>query len=188
MEERRWSSGYDRDAYDDDPATIQLLNMQGDTIEAGLRLTPRSRIEDTMSWSWLPEELQMRAREVMSLEEGVVWDLTRLVPGHVSPERSTESLVELFGAGYALSHKVDKSPRWIFATTVPFYRYFSQQGISFTPIVRGKFSERDKHDSILCYTDPIQGTQYLEQAEAHGMTLNAVHRGIEAAKELSGRN
>ena len=179
MEQRGWHYGDDRDEYDHDPLTIQLLNTRGTEIESGLRLTYRPDIEQTMTWSWLPPELQEAARATMPETPHGVWDLTRLVPGVVTPDRAIATMAELFGAGYEATRQYTASPRWVFATTIPFYRHFERQGIGFTPIVRGKFQPDDTHESILCYADPMLRTEYLWESDdrQHGMTRSAVERG-----------
>ena len=179
MEQRGWHYGDDRDEYDHDPLTIQLLNLQGAEIESGLRLTYRPGIEHTMTWSWLPPELQEEARAKLPDTPQGVWDLTRLVPGNVTPDRAIATLVELFGAGYEVTRQYTVSPRWGFATTVPFYRHFERQGIGFTPIVRGRFQPDDTYESVLCYADPMLRAQYLSGSDdrQHAMTRYAVERG-----------
>jgi N-acyl-L-homoserine lactone synthetase len=182
MERQGWTSGNDMDAYDLNPQTIQLLNMNAGVIESGLRLTPHQTIEDTMSWSWLPDELKERALPNLPDAPHGVWDLTRLVPGDATPDRAAASLVELFGAGYELTKQEGNDPRWIFATTQPFLRYFQQQGIEFTPIVKGKFSANDKFNSVLCYADPAHKTTLLHESlhEGHQRTYAAVVKGMAA--------
>jgi hypothetical protein len=182
MEARGWSNGNDLDIYDEDPHTIQVLNLRGQSIEAGLRLTPHRHIEETLSWSWLPDALKQEAQGHLPEVPGGVWDLTRLVPGDVAPERAAQSLIELFGAGYELTNQDDVSPRWVFATTIPFYKYFRQKGIEFTPIIQGRFSPHDKTDSVFCYADPARQTNGLSQVanETHKATYDAVKRGMAA--------
>ncbi len=179
-----WGTGNDPDRYDQQSAkTLQLVNVTPQGIEAGLRLTPCDSIEATLSWSWLPPQLQEQARqsEFFQNEKTKVWDLTRLVASGASPDRKMTSIIELLGAGFEITERHDDSvpSRWVFATTPAFCRLFRQSGIEFTPIVQGKFSQGDKTDSVLCYADPSSRAEFLDESDTGHLTAvrDAVAKG-----------
>lgn len=173
MELMGWHFGPDSDEYDKDKATVHLiLQDEHKKITAGMRLTPRDSIKDTLSWSMLPNENQDLIRSV----NGKVWDLTRLVPGAIDSNGDRmAAFAELFGAGLASNLQVDDNPHWVFAITEPFLKAFKKYGIEFTPI-----SRIDDNGALLAEAYPVERTAYLnENKDQFSAAYESVKRGIE---------
>lgn len=184
VHEKKWRTAEqqknDDDEYDLDPLTLQfLLQDSKGAVTAGMRLTPRNSIEETLSWSMLPH-IGEEARQVVS---GPVWDLTRLV---TTEERIPDGIdrmnacAELFAAGFAQIYKEtgDDNPAWIFAIDKKFLGHFKAYGIEFTPI-EGTF----QHDgSFLSYAYPKERTQFLElHKDQYPLAYHYVMQGIARA-------
>lgn len=179
VEQKGWRSGDDYDDYDSDASTLQLLlqNTQGD-VSAGLRLTPRDSIQDTLSWGMLPD---LAESDIADLT-GPVWDLTRAIPGAVdNPHQIMPALAELFGAGLAATQLVDSNPRWVFATDRQFMAAFKRYGIEFTPIDGTR-----RGDYQLSYAYPAVRTQFLIDHQDQFPAAHAsVQRGIATMQQGS---
>lgn len=173
MESMRWHFGDDNDEYDEDEATVHLiLQDEHKKITAGMRLTPRDSIKDTLSWSMLPNDNQDLIKSV----DGKVWDLTRLVPGAIDNNGDRmAAFAELFGAGLASNLQVDDNPHWVFAITEPFLKAFKKYGIEFTPI-----SRTDDSGALLAEAYPVERTKYLkDNQDLFPLAYESVKRGIE---------
>ena len=177
-----WHVKDDRDRYDADPATLQLLmlNSKGG-ISAGMRLTPCSSIEKTLSWGMLPDITIEHARGI----DGPVWDLTRLVPGNnIGKSDSMSAFAELFGAALARTQEIDSNPRWIFATHLSFVRAFQRNGIEFTVI-----PDTERNGNALCYAFPVQRTKFLiDKQDDFQIAHDSVMRGIQRVNSGWGIN
>jgi N-acyl-L-homoserine lactone synthetase len=184
VEAQGWRYGDDTDAYDADEATLHIVSAKDREIAAGLRLTPCEHPEKTLSWSMLSGDMQSAAREHLPSDDPVgVWDLTRLVVGEIDKEMVVEAFFEMLGAGMALTERLDEAPRWYFTTTLPLYVFFQQQGVGFTPVVKGKISESDTYDSVFCYADPAERTAWLQSAPGHRANYEAVVRGVKMIQQ-----
>lgn len=170
--EMNWHVETDYDAYDADPATLQLLLQDGNgDITAGMRLTPRASIQETLSWSMIPYLPDGAAADVA----GPVWDLTRLVPGSAKGRRERmAAFAELFGAGLANNLAGEADPQWVFATYPAFASAFSKYGIEFTPIVG-----TERNGAQLHHAHPVERTQFLvDNKERFPDAYESVQRGI----------
>ena len=168
-----WHVPTDKDAYDEDPATLQLITAEGQKgIIAGMRLTPRGSIKETLSWTMLPGLTDEQARGI----DGPVWDLTRLVPGDIDRHRIMPAFAELFGAALAQTQGIDSNPQWIFATTSSFVNAFKRYGIEFTVI-----DGTEREGGILCRAFPVERTKFLsdhkdDYPEAYLNVMNGIRR------------
>lgn len=168
-----WHVPSDKDAYDDDPATLQLITTDKQKgIIAGMRLTLRQSIQDTLSWTMLPGLTDEQARGI----DGPVWDLTRLVPGDIDRRRTMPAFAELFGAALAQTQDIDGNPQWIFATTSGFVNAFKRYGIEFTVI-----DGTEREGGILCRAFPVERTKFLidhkdDFPEAYQSVMNGIKR------------
>jgi len=168
-----WHVPSDEDLYDLDPATLQLITLDNQKeIIAGMRLTPRESIQETLSWTMLPGITDQQARGI----DGPVWDLTRLVPGDIDKRAAMPAFAELFGAALAQTQSVDANPRWIFATRIGFVNAFKHYGIEFT-VIPGT----EHGDDVLCQAFPMERTKFLidhkdEYPDAYRSVMNGINR------------
>lgn len=168
-----WHVSSDRDAYDEDPATLQLITTEEQKgIIAGMRLTPRGSIQETLSWTMLPGLTDEQAHGI----DGPVWDLTRLVPGDIDKFKIMPAFAELFGAALAQTQSIDSNPQWIFATTVSFVNAFKRYGIEFTVI-----DGTEREGGVLCRAFPVERTKFLSDhkddfPEAYLNVMNGIKR------------
>ncbi len=185
MEMMGWKFGPDNDEYDEDPKTFHILNIKpGNHMQAGLRLTPRQSIDETLSFGMMPLHLKEEALLKVG-NMGPVWDLTRLVPGKAGLADPVGVFSELFAAGFAMIQQhYDSDPRWIFATSAPFFDIFKDNGIEFTEVVRGRFNPDDSYDSVFCYADPLERTQFLIDNRAeYPVAYRNVMAGIDRVRQ-----
>lgn len=167
-----WHVENDYDEYDADPSTIQLImqNEQGE-ITAGMRLTPRASIKETLSWTMLPDIPD----SVVDDFDGPVWDITRLVPGNINGfKKKLAAFAELFGAGLAVTLPLDENPHWFFATSQAFIKIFKNYGIEFTPI-----PGTERGSSQLSHAYPVERTTFLVNNNDQFLDAGlSVQRGI----------
>lgn len=178
-------SDYDR--YDADLRTLHIVTMREGKIVSGLRLTPFDRPQDSLSWSMLTDEMKQEALAKLPIEgKWSGWDLTRLVVGEGIGEvkEIVQSFMEMLGAGYALTNKVDDNPQWLFVTYQPFFKFFARQGIGFSPLAKGKISERDNYECVLSYAKPAERTEWLRNTTDPRFSVNydSVVRGIKSVE------
>ena len=183
VEAQGWRYGDDADVYDEDEETLHIVSVDdSNQIAAGLRLTLRDEPEQTLSWSMLSSTMQEEAKGRLPADDpSAIWDLTRLVSGDIDKRAAVTAFFEMLGVGVALNQKLGSdNPRWYFTTTYPLFAFFRQQGIEFTPLTRGKISPSDTFDSVFCYADPVERTEWLQHApERYQATYEAVSRGID---------
>ncbi|MEI6228863.1 MAG: hypothetical protein WCP11_02495 [Candidatus Saccharibacteria bacterium] len=172
-----WHVENDYDDYDADPATLQLV-MQDEhgEITAGMRLTPRSSIKDTLSWSMLPDV----SDDVLAGLDGPVWDITRLVPGNIEGRKQRmAAFAELFGAALAKTLPLDDNPHWFFATHKAFISVFRHYGIEFTPI-----DGTERGGSQLSHAYPVDRTNFLLENQDKYIDANlSVQKGIARGRQ-----
>ena len=183
----------DFDRYDADPRTLHIVTMREGKIVSGLRLTPFDRPQDSLSWSMLTPEMKQEAAAKLPIDEKVGgWDLTRLVVGEGIGEMKelVQSFMEMLGAGYALTNKVEDDPRWFFVTYQPFFMFFARQGIEFTALAKGQISENDPYECVLSYANPAERTEWLGNATGARFNANyeSVIRGMKSVEsgEIAG--
>lgn len=150
-----WHVESDYDNYDADPSTMHvILQDEYGHIKAGMRLTPKKSIKESLSLGMVPSVDISKVEEL----EGPVWDITRLVPGkNISGRRKKMALfTELIGVAFANNLYVDSNPRWVFASYKSFINVFKHYGIEFTQI-----ENVDDSSTVLCYADPVERLNFL---------------------------
>jgi N-acyl-L-homoserine lactone synthetase len=180
VERRGWRVGDDRDEYDANPDTLHVLMRKDETIFAGMRLTPASTPEETLSWSMLTPAMQEEATAHLPEPNGeAIWDLTRLVSTGTDRHETVDAFIQMFAVGLGLNQEVTPHPRWFFTTTRPFFRMFKWKGIEFTPIVQGKISAADQYESVFCYIDPATCLEKIKsRPAAHRNVFEAAMKGM----------
>ena len=183
----------DFDRYDADHRTLHIVTTREGKIVDGLRLTPFDQLQDSLSWSMLTPEMRQEAESKLPAGEKIGgWDLTRLVVGDGVGEMKelVQSFMEMLGAGYALTSKIEDNPRWFFVTYQPFFMFFARQGIEFTALAKGQISEGDPYECVLSYADPAERTEWLSNATGTRFTTNyeSVIRGMKSVEsgEIAG--
>lgn len=167
VEGRGWRFGDDRDEYDANPDTLHILMRKGESIFAGMRLTPAVVPEETLSWTMLTPAMQQEAAARLPEPTGeTIWDLTRLVSTSGDVNENVDTFVQMFAVGLSLNQESAPYPRWFFTTTKPFFRFFRRQGIEFTPVVQGKINAADDHESVFCYIDPASCLEKIKSRPA----------------------
>lgn len=182
MERMGWHAGDDYDKYDADEGTIQLLQLEQGRVCAGMRLTPRRSIGETLSVSMLPQEVGAQLPPEL-LETGPVWDLTRLVSEQPQDIRAALiSFGELFGVGLGRCLEAgDMQPRWVFSTTRGFYDVLSHFGIEFSVLSdSAERGVRARGDTLFCEAYPVDRTQFLsDNKDTYPIFYQAVMRGLQ---------
>lgn len=188
-----WMEGYDyRDAdiYDTLESTIHLLVAKPETGEviAGLRLTRLSSLEESMSWSMVRGNPEIRdavyayrhnngTRAIEdiqhSAETGNLWDLTRLVVpvnGSVSSKEMAAGIMELFATGFGICKKqVDSTRggsaediRWINSATDIITACCNNLQIQFDILGSGRVSDKDDCDTYFCVSNLSAAVRHIE--------------------------
>lgn len=147
----------DFDIYDEDPLTAHIaLYDEQDKLTFGMRLTPADSLEATLSWEMTAQSPIHAQVNVDALRgSGLVWDLTRLVPGNdVSRAESAAIIPRLFHEGMVYNQQQgDENPQWVFALDPVTHRWLESQNVPITILGRGKIGA-DMHDTILGLTQP----------------------------------
>lgn len=185
------NSDYDRD--DADPKTLHIVKKREGKIVSGMRLTPFERPQDSLSWSMLTDEMKQEASTKFPINgRWNGWDLTRLVVGEGIGEMKelVESFMEMMGAGYALTNKVEDDPQWLFVTYQPVFMFFARQGVEFTALARGQISESDPHECVLSYVNTDARVEWLSNTtnERFRTNYDSVMRGAKSVEtgEIAG--
>lgn len=181
VEMQGWHFGEDWDDYDANSETHHILMSKQGSILTGMRLTPASAPDETLSWSMLSAAMQEDA--VARLPEATgetIWDLTRLIGKTSDAREATDAFVQMFAVGLKLTQKTVAEPRWFFTTTRPLYTFFKRKGIEFTPVVRGKINPEDDHESLFCYIDPAACLETIKaRPTVHRYVFQAAMKGAE---------
>lgn len=168
----------DEDEYDNNPETLHLVAQDPKTgaLVAGLRLTPIKSIEESLSWGMLSPAMQNAARGVTGdnlaqLATDNMWDLTRLVATTgtaVDPKVKLDAILTLLYEGLAQTRNGRVSPRWVFATDMPFISILKRWNITVHKITTGIIPNANTGDlepeTVFCYADPAN---QKNAAEAH---------------------
>jgi N-acyl-L-homoserine lactone synthetase len=185
VEKRGWHFGDDRDEFDANPDTQHILIRKGETIFAGMRLTPVAKPDESLSWSMLTPAMQEKATAYLPEPEGdPAWDLTRLVGTGTDKNETVDAFIQMFAVGLRLNQEVTANPRWFFTTTRPFFRMFKWQGIEFTPLVQGRINASDEYESVFCYIDPAACLEKIKsRPAAHRNVFEAAMKGMALLEE-----
>lgn len=180
VERQGWRFGDDRDEYDANPDTLHILMRRGESIFAGMRLTPAGTPEETLSWSMLTPAMQEEAAARLPEPTGEpVWDLTRLINTGAGMHENVDTFIQMFAVGLGLSQERTSHPRWFFTTTKPFFRFFKLQGIEFDPLVQGRINASDEHESVFCHIDPAICLERIKsQPAVHAKVFQAAMKGM----------
>jgi hypothetical protein len=185
------NSDYDRD--DANPKTLHIVTKREGKIVSGMRLTPFDQPQDSLSWSMLTDEMKQEASAKFPINgRWNGWDLTRLVVGDGIGDMKdlVQSFMEMMGAGYALTNKVEDDPQWLFVTYQPFFMFFARQGVEFTALAKGQISESDKHECVLSYVNTKARTEWLSNTtnERFRANYDSVVRGMKSVEtgEIAG--
>ena len=195
VDARGWLEGstsdYDRD--DANHRTLHIVTMKEGRIVAGMRLTPFDRPQESLSWSMLTDEMKQEASAKLPINgRWNGWDLTRLVVGDGIGDTKdiVQSFMEMMGAGYALTNKVEDDPQWLFVTYQPFFMFFARQGVEFTSLAKGQISESDPHECVLSYVNTKARTEWLSNTtnERFHENYESLVRGIKSVEtgEIAG--
>lgn len=188
----------DRDRYDTHLGTYHFTKYSVDqtgerSVIATMRLTNVEDIEGSLSYAMLADNpgFQDAVRERQnSVEDGKVWDLTRLVfsmDGKQSTESITESMVELFGMAVEAStgreYEADKV-YWIFTTTPWIKKFLDANGIQNEVLAQGMLpnSDDDEENTLFCKVDVYGAVESLRTSDSHQDVYGWLVKGIEEAK------
>ncbi|OBI05496.1 hypothetical protein A5715_02595 [Mycolicibacter heraklionensis] len=179
----------DVDRYDDLPTTIHLAIKEfgTTTIIAGLRLTPATSVEESLSWSMFAHNSKMvaAARRYQDAEgsylltalnevgeRGMLWDLTRLVNRlDGDPAQVVAAMMELFGVGHGIIRsryqEADRvRVRWIFTATELIVASLRRLGVEVTILTDGHINDKDVMKSYFCMVDPERSVALVRSLTA----------------------
>lgn len=180
------------DWYDSREKTWHFAMRDYDTgqIMDGLRLTPVTSVEDSLSWSMLEGHPDMQAKAYAHTEadgtnsvedlnicavNGNLYDLTRLVTPDLSdcadPVKVVAGMMELFATAYGLQRRTTPEEqwheiRWMFTGTEDLVFALSHLGIQHEVITSEKISEIDHSKSYFCLVRPEAGLHYIREQAA----------------------
>lgn len=189
----------DLDVYDSNPSTFYCIRNKIDEksgaikFAAGLRLTRAGRIEDSLSFSMLAQNLDMqwqtfanawKDRDVRrAMLDGNLWDVTRQLgrrDGSISPREIRESIAKSFGAAIGATAPTEDTV-WFFVTTKELKDMLERNGVELKVLSKGYVSLHDEPDpengkpgrvSYVCATVPARVLASLQSAD------NPLHRGF----------
>jgi hypothetical protein len=179
------------DVYDAFERTMHFMmtdNINGEIL-AGLRLTPVTSVENSLSWSMFENRPIMRNKvyehteedggnTVARLNEAAartnLYDLTRLVTpdmnDQVDPLKIARGMIELFAVSYGAIKRATpeeewEDVRWVFTGTSSLVGALSHLGIEHRVLSSGKISKIDTDKSYFCLVNPEASMQHIiEQA------------------------
>lgn len=154
--------GEERDIYDDDSITAQLVTFgKNNEVLFGMRLTPVNKISNSLSWEMVKDStIHEQIAEVAEKEREQLWDLTRLVPGPEVPvEGRSKIIIELLhhGLNYC-QQEGDPDPVWIFALDKGFYAWLRRQGIEVELLAKAKIGN-DTAETLFGLARPMNSAQ-----------------------------
>ncbi len=162
------------DVYDRDPRTVHYAVRNGDgEVVTSMRLTPCESPLESMTLAMLSgnPELQSVARQELEKlmdEEGWNWgDLTRLVSDPQKDSREDkraviEGIIRMLEVGFTdIPQKEILSTTWLYAVDEHFLKVLHGLGIHPEELVRGKASEGDEVDTVLCRISPYEVYQQI---------------------------
>ena len=199
----------DLDELDSHPATVQLGvcgNNPGDSaLLGGIRLTPVSTLEESLSWKMVqdilgPESDSVRARLfthddfALGLADGRVYEVTRAFPS-AHPHHAhyaAETIYRLFGAGMSYCHHQHGGSRrsesfyWFFVSNAPLRAFLEAASIPFHLLNEPKNQNDLREQSFVLFVDMDEAHGHVKEraergSEVHQLMLDAVH---EATQEL----
>lgn len=172
----------DTDFYDDDPATDYVIRTGDSTpgeVYSGARYTRVHDVESSLTWHMMDGNPAMQEgikankasykRLEQAAQEGVLWDLTRLVPavdGRIPKEEFRNSIVDLFAGGIVATHNPNAKPVWFFLASEKMKSFLDHLDIPNTAVVAHKVSNEDSEESYFCIVEPPMAVQHLSQSES----------------------
>lgn len=176
MKKKHWITGEhdDIDAYDVDPATLQLgaYSPRGGLV-MGMRLTPVEDYRTSLSWAMV--DTTPLGHQVAMNDDAFsgrqVWDLTRLVPGDAAGIRSTfEAVPRLFGEALReCQRRGDHDPLWVFLLDPSMERWLQRQEVAVSVVGRETING-DQEESVFAYIQPAA----IAALQAHGFAHRAM--------------
>lgn len=182
----------DHDIYDERGDTMHLMFRHGERLLAGMRLTPVSTPEQSLSLEMMSNNQTMsddvrRALAVMG-NDCVFYDLTRLV---ALPELSSRDdvrlikagMAQMFGLGFERTYypQAPEKVRWIYATTTDMARTLASMGIRQEVLAEGCVSDEDTQahaKTLFCTTSPWEAYSGLCANPSRNETLRNVNIGL----------
>lgn len=173
------ASGIDVDEYDRTDSTRYVIATARGQVVAGLRLTPVSRIADSLSYRMWAHAYDLEAKQALNeyvthevhSEDYKLWDVTRLVTeanilATKNPRTRAESRAGLLKILAVAANLLDsKTPVWIFTTTGAMYRFMQRNAFHCEVIASGKISMDDEYESYLCVAKPIDIIRKLKESK-----------------------
>lgn len=198
----------DFDKYDrPDYRTLNVIISDEEGIAAGARLTVPKNAKDFLSRDMLEKSPEMQAEfdQAMEaidadklLEEGRLWDVTRLIPNVRSIDREEltngswrEGMMRIFGAGVPLtSEPGGESTKWVFTTTPPVMKMLMRNGVRPIQIIASENLENhvgNSEETLVCMLDVHEAFQsVLQQAEQPVRDQNGrIDRGVIGAQQIA---
>lgn len=162
------ASGVDVDEYDKNDSTRYIVAVAKGQVVAGLRLTPVTSIESSLSYRMWERAYDIDAKNALknyahttSFQDGdQLWDVTRLVTevnilATKNPRTKAESragLLKILAVAGSITN--GKTPVWHFTTTGAMYRFMQRNKFHSKVVASGKISSDDEYDSYLCIARP----------------------------------
>lgn len=195
----------DFDRYDlPDYKTLNVVTSDSEGIASGARFTVPKDAKDFLSRDMLEVSPTMTAEfdDAMEridadelIEEGRIWDVTRLIPNIRSFDREEltngswrEGTMRVFGAGVPLTANSEgKSVKWVFTTTPPVMKMLMKNGVHPIEMISSDNLENhvgDSEQTLVCMLDVHEAFQSVLQ-QAYDETGSDSDKGVIGARQIA---